>query len=173
MKLNVLFVSMSALIGLAPSARALTPSQLAFEQLMTLEGTWTIRNGDETGEISYESASEGSALVEHFEGMVTVYHLDGDSLLATHYCSLGNQPRMRATEFVSPYTTLDFKFLDISNLKPGKPHIAGVKFEWKDNEHVVETWTDRDKNGKDSSFSFQMERAKKPAPASGSEHVHP
>ena len=52
-------------------------------------------------QISYKVVSGGSALMETIREpngteMVTGFHPDGDRLLMTHYCSLGNQPRMRA-----------------------------------------------------------------------------
>ena len=41
------------------------------------------------------------AVMETLDGpdaiqMITVYHPDGASLLMTHYCSMGNEPRMRS-----------------------------------------------------------------------------
>ncbi len=30
--------------------------------------------------------------------MLTVFHHDGKDLILTHYCALGNQPRMKATD---------------------------------------------------------------------------
>ena len=30
------------------------------------------------------------------EDMISMFHVDGDRLLMTHYCSAGNQPRMKA-----------------------------------------------------------------------------
>ncbi len=29
------------------------------------------------------------------ENMITMFHMDGDRLLMTHYCGAGNQPRMK------------------------------------------------------------------------------
>ena len=29
--------------------------------------------------------------------MISMYHPDGDKILMTHYCAVGNQPRMRGT----------------------------------------------------------------------------
>lgn len=161
-----------ALIVSPVAAQASTPAEEAFSRMKTLAGTWNIiEDGQVAGTIEYKVASGGHALTEYFEGMVTVYHLDGETLLATHYCSAGNQPRMRAAEIKAPYTTLDFKFEDITNLKPGKMHIAGVKFEWVNENKVNQTWIDR-KDGKDSPFTFAIERVAAPAPVGGAEHVH-
>lgn len=80
-----------------------------FEQLKALEGDWVAAESgpmvDKGGLVSrYRVTAAGTALVEtEFPGtdheMVTVYHLDGDSLVLVHYCMAGNQPRMRATSF--------------------------------------------------------------------------
>ena len=43
--------------------------------------------------------------------MATLYHLDGDQLMLTHYCSAGNQPRMRAAT-VSTEGVIEFHLLD-------------------------------------------------------------
>ena len=49
------------------------------------------------------------------EDMITMFNLDGDRLLMTHYCACGNQPRMVAS--ASPDgKTITFDFLDATNL---------------------------------------------------------
>ena len=67
-----------------------------------LEGEWKVTGGDEhhgkEGKVTYKVTAAGSTLMEtQFPGtgheMVTMYHLDGDELKATHYCAAGNQPR--------------------------------------------------------------------------------
>lgn len=76
----------------------------AFERMKELVGSWEgtmdMGKGPERITASYKLTSGGSAIVETvFEGapheMITVYHDDHDNTLAmTHYCSLGNQPKM-------------------------------------------------------------------------------
>jgi hypothetical protein len=46
--------------------------------------------------------------------MTNLYHLDGPSLVMTHYCAGGNQPRMRAT--TAQPGTIAFEFDSITNL---------------------------------------------------------
>ena len=41
------------------------------------------------------------AMANHAE-MITMYHPDGDGLALTHYCMLGNQPRMKASKDQKP-----------------------------------------------------------------------
>lgn len=72
--------------------------QEVFESLKLLVGKWRHESKNEV--IDYSLISRDSALVENWSwpdrgvsGM-TVYHMDGDKLMATHYCPVGNQPRL-------------------------------------------------------------------------------
>jgi hypothetical protein len=47
---------------------------------------------------------------------ITIYHLDGDRLLATHYCPQGNAPRLaRSAEHDG---RVEFSFVDGTGLQP-------------------------------------------------------
>jgi len=95
--------------------------------------------------INYEVISGRSAVVERVVvdkmPMETIYHLDGARLLLTHYCMLGNQPRMEAKEFDPESGELRFEFLDVTNLpSPGAPHMHNAKFQFIDADHVSADW---------------------------------
>jgi YD repeat-containing protein len=71
-----------------------------FRQLSSLVGTWTgsSRNGS-AHSVTYRYTAAGSVLVETWtlgsgRESMTLYALDDDRLLATHYCPQGNQPRL-------------------------------------------------------------------------------
>ncbi len=75
-----------------------------FEFLKQLEGTWIgeteIAPGQQ-GVFEFRVTAGGTAVEEREMigtpmEMLTVYHMQGDSLVATHYCMLGNQPHMVA-----------------------------------------------------------------------------
>src|SRR5437868_15224505 len=75
------------------------------ERLKKLAGTWVAadKDGKPTDQVVsvIKVTASGSAVHETlFPGqaheMVSVYHRDGADLVMTHYCSLGNQPRMKA-----------------------------------------------------------------------------
>jgi hypothetical protein len=51
--------------------------------------------------------------------MVSVYTVDGPDLIMTHYCVLGNQPRMKADP-KSPPNQIVFQFAGGTNLDPKK-----------------------------------------------------
>src|SRR6266513_1868643 len=84
-----------ALIGTARTPAAGKPnSVLAFEHLTLLVGEWKgVQDGTET-KLTYTLTAAGSALLEEFRAgntvMMTMFTVDGDHLIATHYCSAGN-----------------------------------------------------------------------------------
>lgn len=160
MKFIKTFALMILLIGtFSTSAFAASPAETAFDKLKSLAGIWTL-TGDETGQITYEVKAAGSALIENSAGMVTVFHLDGDSLLLTHYCEAGNQPRLRAVDFSDP-SSLRFDFADLTNSKPGVGHINGLTLTWQDNDHVTARWSYLEKSGEVKAVQFTMVRQNK------------
>ena len=48
--------------------------------------------------------------------MTTMYHADKGEFMLTHYCALGNQPRMHAAMPKGDAKTLPFNFVDATNL---------------------------------------------------------
>jgi hypothetical protein len=70
---------------------------------------------------------------------VTMFYLDNDRLLLTHYCDAGNRPRMTAR--TSPDgKTLEFDFLDVSgDVQYG--HMQHVVITLIDENHHTEDWT--------------------------------
>ena len=152
----------------AAAEKGRVSAQSCFEQLTKLEGEWVgkLKHGDEeAGEttVRYRLTGAGSALVEHlFEGtnheMITVYHLDGDRLILTHYCAAKNQPRMCAKLGDDP-RTIAFKFLDGTNMDPAKDmHMHEATIRVVDEDHLQSEWTSF-MNGKPlGKASFDLKR---------------
>lgn len=99
-----------------------------FERLKKLAGTWvaTDNDGKPTDQVVsvFKITAAGSVVTETlFPGqpheMVSVYHLDNGELVMTHYCALGNQPRMKADP-KSPPNQLRFLFAGGTNFDPAK-----------------------------------------------------
>lgn len=112
----------------APGAATATPARAAFDRLKTLAGHWNGAMQGQAYSLDYRVASGGSVVMATlFPGtdheMITMFHLDGDELVATHYCSGGNQPHMRFDAAGSTADELRFAFVDGTNMKPGDPHI--------------------------------------------------
>jgi hypothetical protein len=107
---------------------AAAPARAAFERLKTLAGHWTGSMQGQPYSLDYRVASGGSVVMATLfpdtdHEMITMFHLDGDELVATHYCSGGNQPRMRFDAAASTADELRFAFVGGSNMQPGDPHI--------------------------------------------------
>ncbi len=149
-------------------AAAGTGVDAAWERLRSLAGEWQGVVGANKGAVTYTIVSGGSVVMESIKmpapepDMVTVYHRDGTGLVATHYCSLGNQPRMRATEASPDGKTIRFRFADITNLsKPDGPHIRHLTITFQDADHFTQDWTSLAK-GKEEPSVFKWTREKKP-----------
>lgn len=88
--------------GLFKVAGPNTPATVAaFERIKALAGTWESTSADHPGTTVFAVSSNGSVVREIMlpgteHEMTNVYHMDGPDLVVTHYCAIGNQPRMRA-----------------------------------------------------------------------------
>jgi len=138
-----------AMLLTALAAVAEPNSQKSFDMLKTLSGTWEGKNVQgQPVQISYRMTAGGSALMSEIlatemnmqEDMISMFHMDGDRLLLTHYCAAGNQPRMVAS--LSPDgKSVIFDFLDATNLvAPHTGHMHRVVFNFVDTNHHTEQW---------------------------------
>ncbi|HEV3144631.1 MAG TPA: hypothetical protein VGZ47_12150 [Gemmataceae bacterium] len=110
------------------AAKAPAATNPAFEQLKKLAGTWVEadKDGKPTDKVMsvIKVTAGGSAVQETlFPGqpmeMLSVYHLDGSDLVMTHYCMLGNQPKMKADP-KSPKNQIRWQFAGGTNFDPAK-----------------------------------------------------
>jgi hypothetical protein len=159
----VLFMT---LISVAIAGWAASKSQPEFDQIKSLAGDWEGKAaGSNPVHINYKVVSGGTAVMEtDFEGaeaqMITVYYLDGDQLMMTHYCMANNQPRMRSDASTSSPTSIKFSFVDVTNLSsPDAGHMYAHSLVWKDADHVTSHWTWREA-GKDTEDTFELTRKK-------------
>ena len=131
-----------------------------FDRLKALAGDWDATSPEGNSRITFTVISNGTAVMESMthENMVTVYHPDGDSVFMTHYCAVGNQPRMRARR--SETDSMTFQFVDVANLKgigAGRMQRLTIKFE--DADHITEEWTWKE-GKKETTSVFHLRRAK-------------
>jgi len=134
----------------------------AFERLSTLVGTWrfTAPSGKHQS-VAYRLTAGGSTLVETWtlgsgRESMTLYHLDGSDLIATHYCPQGNQPRL-VLKPAGDATLLSFEFKDGTNLQaPGASHQHHfwLRFDSADTYTRSETYVP---NGSSESAAAQAE----------------
>jgi hypothetical protein len=133
--------------GAAPAA---VEPKAAFDKLKALAGTWQGAAGhgamDQQTSVVYRVASGGSVVEETlFPGspheMISMYHLADGQLLMTHYCAMGNQPRMKLDTAASTADRLVFVFDGGTNLDPAKDgHVHSGVLEWK-GEALHADWT--------------------------------
>ncbi|MGV3483580.1 MAG: hypothetical protein ACO1RT_04080 [Planctomycetaceae bacterium] len=141
-----LLVFVVTAVSRGEDAPAKSPSHHpAFEKLKKLSGTWV--EADKDGKPTEKVVSivrvtaAGSAVQETlFPGepmeMVSVYHLDHQDLLMTHYCALGNQPQMKADP-ASPPNQIRWQFVRGTNLDPAKDaHMHAATVTFVDDDHI-------------------------------------
>jgi len=120
-------------------------SHPGLERLKKLAGTWVAadKDGKPTDQVVsvIRVTAAGSAVHETlFPGqpheMVSLYHRDGADLVMTHYCSLGNQPRMKADPH-SPANQIRWLFAGGTNLDPAKDkHMHEGTITFVDDDHL-------------------------------------
>ncbi len=133
----------------AAQAPALSKGQAAFEKLKTLAGDWEGKSTKGwTERVGYRVISGGSVLMELSFGahpnewMATMFHMDGDRLMLTHYCVAKNQPRLVATQFADDFSSMTFEYLDATNLKSrDKGHMDKVVIRFDGPDRFFSRWT--------------------------------
>jgi len=114
--------------------------------------------------INYRVASAGSIVIEElFPGtdheMMTVYHMDGNELVATHYCAAGNQPRFKLDPASGASDGYRFGFEGGSNMQPGDGHIHEGSIRIVDSDHVEESWSFWKGGEPEHEMTFSMTRS--------------
>jgi hypothetical protein len=141
------FLISAAFIGLSTLAFAQSNAQASFDQLKSLAGSWEGAMDGKAMQISLRVTSRGNALMHEMkmagrpDDPITMFYVDGDRLLLTHYCDAGNRPRMAAT--ITPDgKTVDFHFLDVANFNNKQDgYMQHAVFTTLDANHHTEDWT--------------------------------
>jgi hypothetical protein len=122
-----------------------------FLGMADIVGTWRLENpeseSDKAFRLRYHFISRNTALVEVYgdpsqQTTETIFHLNHDELMATHYCGRGNQPRLKAQTGEGD-AILSFRFVDITNLtNDDEPHMVAMKYKFisKDRIEKEETY---------------------------------
>jgi hypothetical protein len=114
------------------------------KKLADLVGCWSGKGPNSLAvKALYELGSDKTALLEQLSveknpTMYTMYYLDGETQVAHHFCSYGNQLRMRAVP--SEPDTLLFKFVDGSNLTTATNHMTYIKFIFNSHDRFEAVW---------------------------------
>jgi hypothetical protein len=122
--------------------------------LTALQGEWQMQ--DEAGQwitgTVFTVSSNDSVIREvMFPGtpneMTNLYHMDGTDAVVTHYCAVGNQPRMVAAGITETPEgpAIDYTFDSVSNLRPEHTHVmGGLRLVFLSDTHIRQDWTSYD-----------------------------
>ena len=147
------------LMTLCTVALAQSDAQKSFDELKTLAGVWkgTVTANPPQPDwdnkpvwASLRVTSRGNAIVHEMkepgtpddmthDDPITMFYLDGDQLVLTHYCDAGNRPRMAAKKSVDG-KTIDFDFMDVAG-STQYGHMHHAAFTVIDANHHTEDWT--------------------------------
>ncbi len=144
-------------------------AQVCFARLKKLAGDWT-HNEDKSGKamvsLRYKVIAGGSAVEEEMmpdspEGMTSIYHLDNGNLVMTHYCSIGNQPHLRATK-ASTASKMEFQCTGGGgNMKSENDmHIHHLVLTFLSDDHFTQEWS-ANKDGKQTGTADKFEAYRK------------
>jgi hypothetical protein len=164
MKRTVVLGIVSAVLVMA-SAADNTKSEDAFRRLASLQGEWKgVADGVNTTLI-YTLTANGSALMEQCRPekgpeMITMFTVDGDRLIATHYCSAKNQPQMATAAIGDAQSPLAFSLIRVTGLKsPNAFHNTGLTVIQEDNDHLTQEWSYQ-ANGETGKNVFHFTRSR-------------
>lgn len=152
---------LAALTLAAATAIAQTDAQKAFTTIKSMPGMWEGKSlNGEPVQVNFKVTSGGSAVVSEIMGkedMISMIHLDGGRLLMTHYCAMGNQPRMQAS-LSRDGKTITFNFVDATNLPAADAgRMQSMVLTLLDDNHHTEEWTFVD-HGKEHKEVFDLHR---------------
>src|SRR5439155_106553 len=145
-----LFISYTAKASTSERTGAVEePNSLqAFKQLTSLVGEWKGVQDKTEIKLKYTLIGNGSVLMEESRPgteapMFTMFTVDGDHLIATHYCSMGNQPQMMTKTIADPSgKSLTFSLSHVYGLKtPGDWHNTGLTLTFDDTQHLTQVVT--------------------------------
>ena len=130
----------------ATAVFAQSDAQKSFDALKSLAGTWQATFEGKPMHTTLRVTSMGNAILHEMKGEgpdnpITMFYLDGDRLLLTHYCDAGNRPRM-AGKLSPDGKTLEFDFVDVGNYSASQGgHMQHAVFTMIDGNHHTEEWT--------------------------------
>jgi hypothetical protein len=116
-------------------------------QMKSLVGQWeAVQDGVPIIE-TYTLIANGTALMAETRpgndpAMITMFTVDGDHLIATHYCVAGNQPQMISRAADDLRKGITFALARVTGMKtPGDWHNTGITITLDDSNHMTQRWT--------------------------------
>jgi hypothetical protein len=165
----------AATMVLAVALAGVTP-RAAFDSLKSLAGEWEGAAGikkeaaDKKPEappqtVTYRVVSNGNVVMETLFGgtsheMITMYHLDGEDLVLTHYCAAGNQPKMKLDTEKSTDRDLRFSFAGGTNITAEGFHMHEGRLMLRDADHIESEWAGQQGGKPGHTAGFKLTRKK-------------
>lgn len=135
-----------------PPGHTAVSGEDAFAQMSRMVGTWRPADKPQSSHrIRFYWTAGGTVLVESWEvrgepHSLTLYHRDGEALIATHYCPQGNQPRLALKG--RDASGLHFALRDVTDLEPSsESHQHDLWIDLSDPEHPVRSEIYASKDG--------------------------
>ena len=162
---SLAFFESLAAAGQMHTAEGTARSNPALEQFKALAGEW--EGQDKHGNVfhaTYENLASG-VVMERLEAkgegtMVTMYSLDGDHIVAIHFCSSGNQPVLKTGPVSAATGKYDFVTERTYGLSsPQDLHMVELLVTLTDRDHFSQVWTNLN-HGKRSSYTISLVRKK-------------
>jgi hypothetical protein len=166
--LFILFVATAVAFAQGPpkTIAAQSDAKKAFEKLKTLAGSWqgaimgisinfTIRAASSGTAILHEGNTSGGGPPNH---EITMFYVEGDRLLSTHYCDAGNRSRFEGK--MSPDgKTIEFSFLDVAGSTRGG-YLKDMVITMIDADHHIVAFTFVMPDGKPIPLRGEFQRTK-------------
>jgi hypothetical protein len=140
-----------------------TKSEEAFDRLSSLKGGWKGQIDGINTTLIYTLTANGSALMEQCRPekgseMITIFTVDGDHLIATHYCSAKNQPQMATPAITDAQKPFVFSLVRVTGLKSLDAfYNIGLTVIQEDKNHLIQQWLYKSK-GKTGKNVFRFTR---------------
>lgn len=170
-KLSILIMLVAATVVALPQeppkpASAQSDAKKAFAKLKTLAGSWqgTIMNIPIN--FTIRAASSGTAILHEGNTSadgppkqeITMFYVDGDRLLATHYCDGGNRSRFEG-KLSSDEKAIEFSFLDVTGSTRGG-YLKDMVITMIDADHHIVGFTFVMPDGKPMPLRGEFQRTK-------------
>jgi hypothetical protein len=141
-----------------------------FERFKELAGEWVAKtdkpgHGPSKMRAVFKVTSGGSAVAETMlpgtdHEMINMIHPDGDDIVLTHYCAIGNQPEMKASDKIEG-KDVAFKFVRCGNMKSStEMHMHSVTYTFVDKDTLRTKWVTYDNGKPAGEMVFEMQRKK-------------
>ncbi len=134
------------------------------DKLKALAGHWEGNSNEGPVAVDYKVTSGGTAVVETLfpntdHEMVSVYHDEDGGLVMTHYCMLGNQPKLALTKATPEHMSFELSKHQTAIHEKTETHMHGMEMSFIEPNTIVEKWSGFEKGRENHSTTFQLKRA--------------